>query len=157
MQSFFIIWRFPFPDAVNFNITKASKTWYRMYRILSRDTADSRVMAWFYLAVIQAKQLYGSETWVISQCTLKSLELFHNRCDCVIAHHPIHPLPDGTWEYPPTEEVLDFCRLSEISTYIAQHKTRLLNWYAEPESPLYNLCKNSTPIGNGAHHQMWWT
>jgi hypothetical protein len=31
--------------AVNFNITKASKTWYRMYRILSRDTADSRVMA----------------------------------------------------------------------------------------------------------------
>jgi hypothetical protein len=33
--------------AVNFNITQASKTWYRMYRILSRDTADSHVMAQF--------------------------------------------------------------------------------------------------------------
>jgi hypothetical protein len=27
-----------------------SKTWYRMYQIVSRDTADSRVMARFYLA-----------------------------------------------------------------------------------------------------------
>jgi hypothetical protein len=104
-------------------------------------------MARFYLAVIQAKLLYGSETWVLSQHTLKRLESFHNRCAHIIAHHPIHPLPDGTWEYPPTEEVLDFCGLSDISTYIAWHKTRLLNRYAEPESPLYNLCKNSTPIG----------
>jgi hypothetical protein len=84
--------------AVNFNITKASKTWYRMYRILSRDTADSCVMARFYLAIIQAKLLYGSETWVLSQRTLKRLESFHNRCAHVIAHRPIHPLPDGTWE-----------------------------------------------------------
>jgi hypothetical protein len=123
--------------AVNFNITKASKTWYSMYQILSRDTADSRVMARFYVAVIQAKLLYGSETWVFSQRTLKRLESFHNqsfhnRCARIIAHRPIHPLPGGTWEYPPTEEVLDFCGLSDISTYIARCKTRLLNRYAEP-------------------------
>jgi hypothetical protein len=90
--------------------------------------------------------MYPQETWII-----------HNQCAHVIAHHPVHPLPDGTWEYPPTEEVLDFCGLSDISTYIAWCKTRLLNRYTEPESPLYNLCKNSTPIGNGAHFQMCWT
>jgi hypothetical protein len=31
--------------AVNFNTTKASKTWYGMYQILSQDTAHSHVMA----------------------------------------------------------------------------------------------------------------
>jgi hypothetical protein len=30
--------------AVNMNITKATKTWFRMHRVLSRDTADHRVM-----------------------------------------------------------------------------------------------------------------
>jgi hypothetical protein len=33
-----------------------------MYHILSSDGADSKTMARFYLAVVQAKLLYGSET-----------------------------------------------------------------------------------------------
>jgi hypothetical protein len=53
-------------SAVNFNITKASKTWS------CQDTADSHVMAQFYLAIVQSRLLYGSErpTWVLSQHTL---------------------------------------------------------------------------------------
>ena len=105
--------------AINYNITKATKTWWRMHRILSRDTADSRVMGRFYLAVVQAQLLYGSETWVISQHALKRLESFHRRCARAIAHRHIRQLADGTWEHPPMEEVLDFCGLSDISTYIA--------------------------------------
>jgi hypothetical protein len=54
-------------------------------------------------------------------------------------------------------EVLDFGQLSDISTYIAQQKMSLLNQYAKPERYLFSLCKNSTPMGSGAHHQMWWT
>jgi hypothetical protein len=30
--------------AVNMNITKATKTWFRMHRVLSHDTVDHRVM-----------------------------------------------------------------------------------------------------------------
>jgi hypothetical protein len=143
--------------AVNMNITKATKTWFRMHRVLSRDTADHCVMGHFYLAVVQAQLLYGSETWVISKRTVKRLESFHNRCARTIAHRPIRRLPHGTWEYPPTEEVLNICGLSDISTYIARCKTSLLNRYAKPESQIYNLCKHSTPIGSSAHRQMWWT
>jgi hypothetical protein len=138
-------------SAFNFNITKASKTWYHMNQILSWDTADSHIMAWFYLAFVQAKLLYGSEIWVLSQRTFKWLEPLHNQCACTIAHHPIHWHVDSTLEHrSPTDEVLDFWGLSDISTYIAWCKTRLLNQYAKPESPLYSLCNNSTPIGSAA-------
>jgi len=44
-----------------------------------------------------------------------------------ISHHPICPLPDGTWEHPPIDEVLECCGLLPIATYIAKCKTTLLN------------------------------
>jgi hypothetical protein len=56
--------------AVSLNISKATRTWFGMYRILSSDGADSKTMACFYLAVVQAKLLYGSKTWVLSRCLL---------------------------------------------------------------------------------------
>jgi hypothetical protein len=127
-----------------------------MYRILSSDGADSKTMARFYLAEVQAKLLYGSKTWVLSRCLLDCLECFHARCARYIAHCHIRRLPDNTWEYPPTLEVLDACSLSTIETFIAKHKTTLLNHYAQSHSALYRCCITSTPIGSGAHHQMWW-
>jgi hypothetical protein len=127
-----------------------------MYCILSSDGADSKTMARFYLAVVQAKLLYGSKTWVLSRRLLDRLEHFHARCARYIAHRDIRHLPDNTWEYPPTLEILDACSLSTIQTYIAKHKTTLLNHYAQSHSALYRRCITSTPIGSGAHRQMWW-
>jgi hypothetical protein len=94
-----------------------------MYHILSSNGADSKTMARFYLAMVQAKILYGSETWVLSRRLLNRLERFHARCACYIAHCYIRCLPDNTWEYPPMLEVLDACSLSTIETYIAKRKT----------------------------------
>jgi hypothetical protein len=143
--------------AVSLNISKATRSWFGMYRILSFDGADSRTMARFYLAVVQAQLLFGSETWVLSRRLLDRLERFHARCARYMAHRHIRHLPDGTWEYPPTSEVLDSCGLSTIETYIAKRKTTLLHNYAQSHSALYRRCITSTPIGSGAHRQMWWT
>ena len=113
-------------------------------------------MARFYLAVIQAVLLYGSESWVISQQSRKHLETFHNRCARHMAHRHIR-FVSGVWEHPSTTEVLDCCRLSPILTYIAQRKERLLHTYAAPCSPSFwsclewgshNICSN--------HHPKWW-
>jgi hypothetical protein len=61
--------------AVSLNISKATRTWFgTMYRILSSDGADSKTMAHFYLAMVQAKLLYGFETWVLSRHLLNCLE-----------------------------------------------------------------------------------
>ena len=38
-----------------------------LQHILSAVGADPRTMAHFYLAVVQAESLFGSETWVLSQ------------------------------------------------------------------------------------------
>jgi hypothetical protein len=141
---------------VSLNISNASKAWFGMYRVLSRSGADPKTMARFYLAVVQAKLLYGSETWALSKRQLDRLEQFHARCARHLAHRHIRRLPDGTWEYPPTNEVLDSCGLSTIATYVAKRKTTLLQNYALSSSTLYHQCITSTPIGRGAHHQMWW-
>jgi hypothetical protein len=142
--------------AVSYNIKKASNAWFGMYRILSADGANAHVMARFYLAIIQAKLLFGSETWVLSQKALGRLERFHARCARYITRRHIRRLPDSTWLYPPTNEVLDQCGLSPITTYIAKRKTTLLNNYAIPLSSLYRQCITSTPVGSGARRQMWW-
>ena len=48
--------------AIAYNINKAMKVWCGMHHILCRDGADSpHMMAHFYLAVVQAKLLFGSE------------------------------------------------------------------------------------------------
>ena len=126
-----------------------------MRRILCRDGADSHTMARFYLAVVQAKLLYGSETWVISQRALDRLEHFHARCVRAIVHRYIRRQPNGTWVHPSTDTVLADCGLSSLATYIAQRKTRLLETYAKSESTTYQRCITSTPIGSGVHRQMW--
>ena len=55
-----------------------------------------------------------TETWVLSRRLLDRLEHFHARCARYIAHRHIRHLPDNTWEYPPTLEILDACSLSTI-------------------------------------------
>jgi hypothetical protein len=64
----------------------------------TQDTADSHVMAQFYLAIVQSRLLYGSErpTWVLSQHTLTWFKSFHNWCTHAIAHCPIHECTDST-------------------------------------------------------------
>jgi len=47
---------------VSFNIKRANQAWWSMYPILRHDGASSHTMAHFYLAVVQAKFLFGSET-----------------------------------------------------------------------------------------------
>jgi hypothetical protein len=142
--------------AVAARLSKARSTWGRMSPILRAANANPKVMARFYLAVVQAILLYGSESWVISTGTLRRLETFHARCARHMAHQHIRKLPDGTWVHPPTAQVLDLCGLSPISTYIAARKDTLLNSYAREHSPLYLECLGSRPSACSRNHQYWW-
>jgi hypothetical protein len=80
-----------------------------MYRILSWDTtADSHVMAQFYLAIACSSQatiwLWNMGWFYPNVATLKQLESFHNQC----AHSCYSTSPNSltciqhTWEYPPS-------------------------------------------------------
>ena len=59
-------------------ISKARQRWGSVAKILKREGACSKVMAKFYLAVVQAVLLYGSDSWIITDRDWKRLRSFHN-------------------------------------------------------------------------------
>ncbi len=66
-------------QAVRAQLWKARATWARVEKVLQGENTPPTVAAKFYLAIIQAILLYGSETWVISPQAMAQLEGFHIR------------------------------------------------------------------------------
>ena len=110
-------------------------------------------MGRFYRTIIQQTLLFGSETWVLSPRTLNRLECFHARCARGITHRHIRRHVDGTWEHPPTHEVLQACHTQPLPVYIQRRRHTLFKHYAEHNSALYQQCLNAygtTP------RSTWW-
>jgi hypothetical protein len=63
--------------AIKYNLQKACKKWGRIGKILSKKDANNKTMGSFYKAIIQSVLLYGSESWVISNHSMKALRSFH--------------------------------------------------------------------------------
>ena len=51
--------------AVRQNIMRARLVWGRLGTLLQREGADPRLSTIFYRDVVQAVQIFGSETWVL--------------------------------------------------------------------------------------------
>jgi hypothetical protein len=142
--------------AISMNIKKTQARWGRLYRVLSAEGATPRVMARFYLAIVQSVLLYGSESWVLSTRDSKRLERFHARCARYMSHRHLRQLPDGSWSHPHTAAILEICGLSPISTYIAKRKTTLLHNYVQPSCALYRICLQSASSVAGRQRLVWW-
>ena len=59
------------------NLKKARGAWYRLSRVLTKESVPGPVVGMFYQAVVASQLLYGSETWVLPPLGLKFLEGFH--------------------------------------------------------------------------------
>lgn len=141
--------------AVALNLRKARTCWNFIHRILRSDGCTPHVMAYFYKTIVQAVLLFGSETWVLSQRLRKRLDSFHLRCARQIAHRPIQQLATGEWEHPDSNEVLEICKMSPISAYIAKRKTKILQTYAVPHSELYKRCLSASSSAS-TNRLYWW-
>jgi len=141
--------------AITARLTKARTTWGSMSHILSTEGASCRIMARFYLAIIQATLLHGCESWVLTKRQMLRLEHFHLRCARHIARMNIHCQANGTWVTPHSDDVLERCGLSRLLDYIAKRKTTLLHHYAFEHSSLYRRCYTSVPTSD-RHHLVWW-
>ena len=60
-------------------IRKARGKWNAIGKILKREGASAKTMAKFYLTVVQAVLLYGSDSWTVTKANGKRLEAFHHR------------------------------------------------------------------------------
>ena len=83
------------PD-VRQNIMRARSVWGRLGTLLRREGADTKVSASFYVAVVQAILLYGSETWVLSASMEKRIEGTHTEFLRMITGKRENQLEDGT-------------------------------------------------------------
>ena len=111
-------------------------------------------MGYFYKAIVQAVLLYGSETWTITDLTMKKLRSFHARVARYICNRHIRPLPDGTWHLPPTEEVLEQCGLFTIEEYIRRRRSTVMNFVRERE--IYDKCRDAGPVFGNPNQVVWW-
>jgi hypothetical protein len=140
--------------AIKANIQKARQRWGQVAQILSRQGATSSTMAYFYKAVVQAVLLYASESWVLTERTIKALSSFHNRCARFISGDHIRQKPNGEWILPPTAEVLEKCKLRTVKEYIEKRR-RTIRAFVEAR-PIYEACIASTPTDNNVNQKVWW-
>ena len=137
-------------------IARAKAKWWRMAKILKSQGANSKIMAKFYKAVIQAVLLYSSELWVLTKANIRKLNSFHLRVVRHMTGKHIKKTSNDTWEYPRHKELLTECCLEEITTYIERRRTTLKNYL---EANKRDLLREATRTRNPARHAtkiLWW-
>ena len=140
--------------AVNQNVKKATATWGRICKILSKEGANPKVMATVYKAVVQAVLLYGSESWVLSLAMETKLQSFHRRCARYITGQHIRQNPDGSWTCPSSASVLQKAGLWSIQEYI-QRRRSAVKKYAQSKF-IYQQCEASSPLASNPRQLVWW-
>jgi hypothetical protein len=139
--------------AIDRNIQKARGVWARLGKLLSREGANPMAMGIFYKVIVQSVLLYGSESWVITKSKMVQLRSFHRRCARYITRTHIRQEEDGTWIHPSSEGILKEAGLDSIEEYI-QKRRDTVEVFAQFR-PLYEACKNSTPL-RSRNHAVWW-
>jgi hypothetical protein len=140
-------------SAIDRNIQRARGVWARLGKLLSQEGANPIAMRIFYKVIVQSVLLYGSESWVITKSKMVQLRSFHRRCARYITRTHIRQEEDGTWIHPSSEGILKEAGLDSIEEYI-QKRRGTVEVFAQFR-PLYEACKNSTPL-RSRNHAVWW-
>ena len=140
------------------NLWGARIVWNRVKKVLINENTTSKVMGYFYKAIVQAVLLYGSESWVLTKVCLARLSSFHNKVACSLTGIYGHPDP-GNPEvciYPNMEEVLDQAGLCHIEEYIVRQCQPIHQNYVLDHSGWYQACiQQTTPLGSHMK-KTWW-
>jgi exonuclease III len=128
--------------AVLRNLAQARKKWAHIQRVLIQDGVEPRTMAVFYRTVVLYVLLYGSESWVLSQDSMRRLRSFHRRCCRGLARDFIRQDKiTGEWICPNSDKVLQKIGVQSIEEYIQRRRDTIME-YAKTRN-IYEKCKNS--------------
>ena len=142
-------------QCIDEQLKKARRRWHGIERNLKREGANARVMCNFYLVIVQALLLYGSESWAITGRQMKKLESFHKRA---VRHMTgSHIRKEGeNWEYPDHRILLIACGLFPMKTYIERRRSTLKQFLIkyrknlmEDTEKVKRQCKNVNKV-------LWW-
>jgi hypothetical protein len=142
-------------QAVHAQLWKACATWAQVGKVLWSENTSLIIAAKFYLAVVQAFLLYGSETWVISPHAMARLEGFHIRAPWRMAK--MHKLRRGSrneWTYPRLEDVLQECGMKTIAKYVQIRRQTIAVYIAT--RPILQECRQGEQQRGAVPHWWWW-
>jgi hypothetical protein len=105
-------------QAVRGNLKKVRAVWSRLSCTIKSENASPHACGIFYKATVQSILLFGSKTWNLSPSSLKLLEGFHIRAAWRMAGKRPMRLPDGTWTYPNSAQVLEDIGLKLLPTIL---------------------------------------
>ena len=99
------------------NTRNARKKWVRLLKVLGREGADSRTLGTLHREVAHMVLLFGSLTWVMSQCIGRTLGGFcHRSIRRPKGRQPIWKV-DGRWVYPHLAVAITQADLEEVDAF----------------------------------------
>ena len=108
----------------------------------------------FYLAVLQAVLLFGSNMWVLTPRLEKSLEGFlHQLVQSMLGMGP-KLQQGGTWVYPLIGVALEIVRLDDIGVYISRLQNMVTQYIAT--LPIMDLCLEEERKPGMRLSSKWW-
>jgi hypothetical protein len=120
------------------NLAKAHRCWAQVSQVLRSENALPKVCGVFHKATIQAVLLFGSEMWNLVPSGMACLEGFHLKAAWRMSGSHPWKRPDGMWEYPNSEKVLQDVGLQRISHYIGMRRQHIANFIVH--WPIFQLC-----------------
>ena len=75
--------------AVVGNLIKACRQRAQLPRVLGREGEDAQTSGLFYVAILKATLLFGSETWEVTPRMVQTVGFFHHR----VARHFTGKIP----------------------------------------------------------------
>ena len=137
-------------------LKKARRQWNCIGKMLKREGANAETMAKFYITIVMAVLLYGSESWTITSKNLLKLQSFHKRALRYMSGKHIKKVDEGKWEYPNHEELLKICKLYPIERYIERRRGTLRRYFEEHRRDLLNSVQKVTPPSQQSNKVLWW-
>ena len=128
--------------------------WGRLMNLLVRDGADRRTAGRFYVVVVQAVLLSGSETWVVTPRLDKALEGFHHQVVLRMAGMGPKHQQYGPWEYPPIWVALATVGVDEIGVYMDLRQNTVAQYIAT--FLIMDLCLVAEPKLGLRLSRRWW-
>ena len=125
-----------------------------MGKVLRGENASPCTAAKFYVAIVQAVLLYGSESWTLSPALLARLEGFYiHSCSWMCEKNVPVRGSGGSWDYPRLGRVLRECGLWPIEVYIRRHHATIAEHIVC--HPIFAECEEGEQYGS-PRHSFWW-
>ena len=135
---------------------KARKRWACVGKILKTEGMNPKIMSKFYLTIVQAVLLYGSDSWVVKKRDHDALRSFHRRAVRYMTGQHIRKLGENQWNYPAHELLLKKCGLLEIDIYIARRRGTLRKYLEENRLGLLQDAEKTKRHAKDVNKIMWW-